>query len=127
MSPRTLMLPVLLASLGAFSCGAGDDLLPPTEATGGTTVLGLLRERGPGDFIEFATERFEAVYQAETVRAPEWLASGGELSLNGDSVRWQLPPAGVHTLRLRLFLADGREVEASWRVPVRPREGGPAR
>lgn len=118
---------VLLFGLLAFSCGGGDGLLTPTQVTGPATVHGLVRERADGDFLEFATETFEALYEAETARAPEWAVSGGDLAVSGQTVRWQLPRAGRHVIGLKLFLADGREVDAVWTVDVRPREGAPAR
>jgi hypothetical protein len=76
------------------------------------------RERGTGDFVEFSTETFEALYDAESVRAPEWQVSGGTLMGNGDSAKWQLPRAGEHVIALTVYLQDGRELKASWKVKV---------
>lgn len=87
-------------------------------------IQGLVRERGTGDFVEFATETFEAIYTAETVRAPEWSVTGGTLMGNGDSAKWQLPRAGTHTITLTVFTVDGRELAASWTVKVVHRDSG---
>jgi hypothetical protein len=107
----------LVLSLSLVACGGGSDLLVPTEVTS-PAIQGLVRERGTGEFVEFATETFEALYDAETVRAPEWQATGGTLMSNGNSAKWQLPRAGEHTLSLTVYLQDGREVKASWKVKV---------
>jgi hypothetical protein len=107
----------LVLSLSLVACGGGSDLLEPTEVTS-PAIQGLVRERGTGEFVEFATETFEALYDAETVRAPEWQVTGGTLMGNGNSAKWQLPRAGEHTISLTVYLQDGREVKASWKVKV---------
>ncbi|MBL8924547.1 MAG: hypothetical protein JNJ54_37200 [Myxococcaceae bacterium] len=112
-----ILLVALLTSLFTVACGGSDALMQPSSVTDVAAVHGLLRERN-GDFVEFATESFEALYDAETVRAPEWSVTGGTLMGNGNSARWQLPRAGRHTITLKIFLVDGREVEASWTVNV---------
>ncbi len=119
MNTRIVLL-ALAVSLFTVACGGSDAVLPPS-AGDVASVHGLLRERGTGDFVEFSTEDFEALYDAETVRAPEWTVSDGTLMGNGSSARWQLPRAGVHTISMKLFLVDGREVSASWTVKVAPR------
>ncbi len=119
MNARILFL-VVVASLFTVACGGSDTVMQPS-AGDVASVQGLLRERGGGDFVEFATENFEALYDAETVRAPEWTVSAGTLMGNGNSARWQLPRAGMHTISVKLFLVDGREVSASWTVKVSPR------
>lgn len=116
MNARTLLVAVL-TSLFTVACGGSDALMEPSQASDARAVHGLLRDRN-GDFVEFATENFEALYDAETVRAPEWSVTGGTLMANGDSARWQLPRAGEHTITLKIFLVDGRELEASWTVKV---------
>lgn len=96
--------------------------MQPSSVDDVTAIHGLLRERPTGEFVEFATENFEALYDAETVRAPEWTVSGGTLMGNGNTARWQLPRAGSHTISLKVFLVDGRELNASWTVKVAPRK-----
>lgn len=96
----------------------------PSGGPSDAAIQGLVRERGTGEFVEFATETFEAIYSAETVRAPEWSVTGGTLMGNGNSAKWQLPRAGKHTLSLKVFTVDGRELEASWTVNVVHRETG---
>jgi hypothetical protein len=112
-----ILLALVLSSLFTVACGGSDALMEPSKATDVAAVHGLLRDRS-GDFVEFATENFEALYDAETVRAPEWTVTGGTLMGNGNSARWQLPRAGEHTITLKIFLVDGREIEASWTVKV---------
>lgn len=112
------MRSVVLALALAVTACSGSDLLIPVEAP--ASVHGLLRERS-GELVEFSTERFEAVYDVETVQPPEWTASGGALMGNGDSARWQLPAAGEHTVTMTLFLADGRAVRATWVVSISAR------
>lgn len=111
--------------LFAFSCGGPgpEGLLVPSEAPAG--IHGLLRDEGEGAFLEHEYEALEAVYDVETMQAPAWTVSGGELETDGARARWHLPEAGVHTIGLRLFLVDGRQLEASWTVTVLAR-GGPA-
>ncbi|MDX2008761.1 MAG: hypothetical protein SFW67_01140 [Myxococcaceae bacterium] len=110
----------LALSLSLVACGGGSDVLMPSEVTS-PAIQGLVRERGTGQFVEFATETFEALYDAETVRAPEWQVTGGTLMGNGNSAKWQLPRAGEHTISLTVYLQDGREVKAAWKVVVVPR------
>lgn len=112
------LLAIVLTSLLAVACGGSDTVMQPSKSTNPVAIQGLVRERGAGDFVEFATETFEALYDAETVRAPEWSVSAGTLMGNGSSARWQLPRAGTHTISLKLFLVDGREIDASWTVKV---------
>ncbi len=109
-----IALAFLVSSLTA--CGGGA-LMEPSTATD-TQIQGLVRERGTGEFVEFATESFEAVYSAETLRAPEWTVSGGTLMGNGNSAKWQLPRAGEHTISIKVFTVDGRELTGSWTVKI---------
>ena len=113
------LLPLVL-SVSLVACGAGSGLLVPSEVSA-PSIQGLVRERSGGEFVEYATETFEAVYDAETVRAPEWEATGGTLMGNGNSARWQLPAAGTHRLSLTVFLQNGEQVRATWVVTVVPR------
>ncbi|MBE2252306.1 MAG: hypothetical protein IAE78_22420 [Myxococcus sp.] len=113
-----IFLFAVVTSLLTSACGGSGALMQPSKGSEGAAIQGLLRERGGGDFVEFATEDFEALYDAETVRAPEWSVDSGTLMGNGNSARWQLPRAGVHTIGLKIFLVDGRVVEASWTVKV---------
>jgi hypothetical protein len=121
MNAKLLALSVVL-SLTTVACGGSDALMQPSQVDDVTAIHGLLRERGPGEFVEFATETFEALYDAETTRAPEWSVTGGTLMGNGAQARWQLPRAGEHTISLKVFLQDGRELNASWKVKVVARE-----
>jgi hypothetical protein len=118
MSLRTLSV----VCLPWLACG-GADLMTPSEVTA-PSIHGLVRERGQGPFVAFATESFEAVYDAETVRSPEWSVTGGTLMGNGNSARWQLPSSGQHQLSLTVFLVDGTQVTATWVVSVIERSGG---
>lgn len=120
MTLRSLLL--LVSMLLSFSCGGPvDGVLPPTHGAAG--IHGLLRDEGEGAFLEREYETLEALYDVETMQAPEWTVSGGELETYGTRARWHLPEAGVHTIGLRLFLVDGRQLEASWTVTVLARSG----
>lgn len=123
MTLRSLL--TLASMLFAFSCGGPgpEGLLVPSEAPAG--IQGLLRDEGEGAFLEHEYETLEALYDVETLQAPEWTVSGGELETYGARARWHLPEAGVHTIGLRLVLVDGRQLDASWTVTVQAR-GGPA-
>lgn len=121
MNARILAL-VAVLSLSTIACGGSDALMQPSSVDDVTAIHGLLRERTTGEFVEFATENFEALYDAETVRAPEWTVTGGTLMGNGNTARWQLPRAGSHTISLKVFLVDGRELNASWTVKVAARK-----
>lgn len=118
----TLRLFVLLSfvSLSTVACGGSDALLAPSSVDDPRAIHGLLRQ-DQGAFVANSLETFEALYEAETVRAPEWTVSGGTLMGNGSSARWRLPDAGTHTISLKVFLVNGRELNASWRVDVVPR------
>ncbi len=121
---RLRTLSVLVLALSSAACG-GADLMKPTQGTA-PSIHGLVRERGEGPFVEFSTETFEAVYDTETVRAPEWAVTGGTLMGNGNSARWQLPRSGQHRLSLTVFLDDGTQVTATWVVSVTERSAGSA-
>lgn len=97
-------------------------MLAPAETSGPAKVEGLLREHGTGAFLANGNETFEALFVADTVRAPEWSVSGGDLRPNGQTVHWRLPEAGRHTISLTLFLVDGSTARARWTVDVQPRE-----
>ncbi len=114
-----LLLPLLAAWL--TGCGGGADLLLPTQAPAEAHVHGLLREHPVGELVEHEDAHFRALFDAETVRAPEWSVSSGDLRPNGQSMRWRLPEAGRHTITLTIYLVDGRTAEASWTVDVKPR------
>lgn len=118
MASRLSLIAVSLLLLAG--CGAGEELLVPSQETTGAKVQGLLHDGG-GDLVEQEVVQLHALYDAETSRAPDWFATGGDLRTNGQSVRWRLPEPGRHTLTLRLYLVDGSQAEASWTVDVKPR------
>ena len=85
MNARILAL-VAVLSLSTIACGGSDALMQPSSVDDVTAIHGLLRERTTGEFVEFATENFEALYDAETVRAPEWTVSGGTLNVGSGGI-----------------------------------------
>lgn len=120
MNSRIVALSSLVA-LSLSACGGADAFLEPTKVDDVTAIRGLLRTE-QGAFVEYATETFEALYEAETVRAPEWSVTGGTLMGNGGSAKWKLPKAGRHSIALKVYLVDGRELNATWTVDIVARQ-----
>ncbi|MBL9037781.1 MAG: hypothetical protein JNG84_04625 [Archangium sp.] len=108
---------IALFTLSFAACGPGASAL--TNLTPQVReVVSIERQRGEGPFVANGVESLVVIYDAPTLRAPEWSISAGALRAQGDQATWQLPEAGPAEVTVTLFLVDGREVSSTWSAQI---------